>query len=317
MATFAATWVAVALASSPWAPLSAADAADEALAFSASLLAEKDTYRAITELKRFAFLSPGPKALHADLLLGQLYAEAGSIDASRFHFSRVMESGERDAATAAALLNLQNVCITRILSGNCEEEVKRLPEETPLGLRPYYLRYWQVLMDLPGLPMEQASPELRVGADTLEQLHTERRSLSLKSPAVAGVLSALLPGAGQAYNGRYVDAGLALGLTGLTTFGAVSLLSREQPDWALGVPLGLFALVFYTGNIVNAVGDAFRMNENTYRDFSKRLQRKAWPQMAVSLGPHGASFILLMQLGNAPPVPVLESPEEMKSPEAR
>jgi hypothetical protein len=77
----------------------------------------------------------------------------------------------------------------------------------------------------------------------------------------------------------------------------VALLARPQPEWGFGIPLGLLALVFYTGNIVNAVGDAFRLNEQTYAAFAKKLEQEAWPKLGLSVGPNGGSFTLTMSLG--------------------
>jgi hypothetical protein len=270
---------------------------DEALAFARTLLAEQDTYRAITELKRFSFLRGGPAAAHVQLLIGQLYAEGRMVEASRFHLGRVMAINEPRTSTAARLLELQNVCITRILSGNCAEELSRLPDDTPLGLKPYLLRYFGVLMgnETPaGTPTP--SPD-EVSPARLEVFAAERAALPMQRPWLAGVLSAVLPGAGQVYNGRLVDAGLAFVLTGASVAGTVVLLARQQPDWGFGIPLGLLALVFYSGNIVNAVGDAFRLNEQTSAAFAKKLEREAWPKLSVTLGPNAASVAVTMKLG--------------------
>ncbi|MDP3506089.1 MAG: hypothetical protein Q8S33_37470 [Myxococcales bacterium] len=283
---------------------------DEPLAFARALLAEQDTYRAITELKRFSFLRGGVEGLHAQLLIGQLYAEGRMVEASRFHLGRVMAVGERRTTTAARLLELQNVCITRVLSGNCAEELSRLPDDTPVGLKPYLLRYFGVLMgDEATTGSRPASPD-EVSAARLEVFASERAALPLQRPWLAGLLSAVLPGAGQVYNGRLLDAGLAFVLTGATVTGTVVLLARQQPDWGFGIPLGLLALVFYSGNIVNAVGDAFRLNEQTQVEFAKKLEREAWPKLSVALGPNAASVSVTMKLGAEPVRVVLDSARE-------
>jgi hypothetical protein len=262
---------------------------DESLAFARLLLAEQDPYRAITELKRFAFLRGGPEALHAHLLIGSVYAKGRMVDASRFHFDRVVAVGEPRTSTAARLLSLENVCITRILSGNCAEAIAELPDDTPLGLKPHLTRYFGVLMG--------TEPAPAVPTEVLGRLAVERAALPLQRPWLAGLLSAVLPGAGQLYNGRWLDASLAFILTGASVAGTVALLARPQPEWGFGIPLGLLALVFYTGNIVNAVGDAFRLNEQTYAAFAKKLEQEAWPKLGLSVGPNGGSFTLTMSLG--------------------
>jgi hypothetical protein len=274
---------------------------DEALAFARVLLAEQDPYRAVTELKRFAFLRGGPEALHAHLLIGQVYAKGKMVDASRFHFDRVISVGEPRTTLAARLLSLENVCITRILSGNCAEEIALLPDDTPLGLKQHYTRYFGVLM---GAPVPSSSP---AAPDLLDQLAERRAQLPVQRPWLAGLLSALLPGAGQVYNGRWLDASLAFVLTGATVAGTVALLARPQPEWGFGIPLGLLALVFYSGSIVNAVGDAFRLNEQTSAAFAKTLEAEAWPKLGLTVGPNGGTFTLTMALGSQPPRPVIDA----------
>ena len=300
------------LAQAPAAPV----APGEALSFAAALLEEKDTYRAITELKRFGHLAGGSRAQHADLLVGQLYAQERKIEASRFHLGRVAAASTGAPGTAARLLNLENVCVTRILSGNCVEEIDALPEDTPGGFRPYLRRFAGVMFAGKQPALGPPEPELAAATARLTELEAERGHLKLQSPWVAGLLSTVLPGAGQLYNGRPVDAALALGLTGLTAWGSASLLLRDKPEWAVGVPLGLVALVFYTGNIVNAVGDAHRLNDQAWQGWAAKLQQEAWPKFAVSVGPGGASFVLTAQLGQAPARTVMSSVES-PGPESR
>lgn len=267
---------------------------DEPLAFARTLLAEQDPYRAITELKRFAFLRGGPQAVHTQLLIGHLYAKGKMVEASRFHLSRVIAVNEPMTSLAARLLVLENVCVTRILSGNCAEEIAALPDDTPLALKAYLTRYFAVLM---GTELQPATGPLTTANATLERLVEERSLSSPKSPALAGILSAVVPGAGQLYNGRPLDAGLAFVLTGGCVAGTIATLARAEPQWGFGIPLGVLALIFYAGNIVNAVGDAFRLNEHAALAFAKQLEAKAWPKFSFALGPNGASFGLTMKLG--------------------
>lgn len=274
---------------------------DASLAFAQSLAAEGDAYRAIGELKRYAFLKGGVHALRAQLLIGQLYAEAGQVDASRFHFARLTTVGQQPYASAARLLDLRNVCITQLLRGNCREQLDALPDELPHGLKPWLQATHAILVDPSALPAE-LPPQLAALAQA-------RSELSLQRPWLAGLLSAVLPGAGQLYNRRPLDAALAFVLTGATTTGTVVLLAREKPEWGFAIPLGLLALVFYSGNIVNAVGDANRLNEQTWADFAARVQAEAWPRFTLAASPDGASIGLSFELPGAPPKRVLTDAE--------
>ncbi|MBL9039461.1 MAG: hypothetical protein JNG84_13160 [Archangium sp.] len=278
---------------------------DATLAFAEHLVTEHDTYRAITELKRFGFTRGGAFAVHADLRIGQLYAGARQVDASRFHLGRAM-SGGPPARTAAQLLEASNVCLTRRLWENCGDDLAALSDETPLGLKPYLSAFVDVMLARPPPGPLVVAPPLAEAAHRLEALRLERAALPLKTPWLAGVLSAVLPGAGQVSNGRFVDAGLAFALTGGAVAGAVALLARRQPEWGFGISLAVLASVFYVGNIVNAVGDAHRINEQRLDAFARTLEAQAWPRFDVALSPSGAAFTLTMKLGSSPAkVPVL------------
>lgn len=85
-----------------------------------------------------------------------------------------------------------------------------------------------------------------------------------RRPALAASLSALLPGAGQAYNGRWGEATSALLVNGLLIGSTATLLSREE--WFAGASVGLLAASFYGGNIFSAMWGARRFNRLAQQD---------------------------------------------------
>ncbi len=86
-----------------------------------------------------------------------------------------------------------------------------------------------------------------------------RRPRGQKSPALAGSLSALLPGAGQAYCGRWRDASIALLVNALLVGTAVEAYDHDRP-W-LGTTTAVFGAGWYLGNIYSAVNSAHKHNE--------------------------------------------------------
>lgn len=79
-----------------------------------------------------------------------------------------------------------------------------------------------------------------------------------RSPALAGSLSAVLPGAGQLYAGAPRDALSALLVNGALIGATTGLVLREQ---YIGASLtGVLALSFYTGNIYAAVNATHKRN---------------------------------------------------------
>ena len=103
------------------------------------------------------------------------------------------------------------------------------------------------------LGAEGATPP---GADagTVEQY----RNLPQKSPALAGVLSALLPGAGHLYVDRPRDAITAFLVNAVFIWGTVESYRREQ--WSLVGLLGAAEAIWYTGTITGSVNGAEKWN---------------------------------------------------------
>ena len=88
---------------------------------------------------------------------------------------------------------------------------------------------------------------------------------SQKSPRLAGTLSAVLPGAGQGYVGKWSDATLAFVLNGVFIWGSVEAFHQDE-DVAGSFLLAMEA-TWYFGNIYNAVNGAQKFNRATDERF--------------------------------------------------
>ncbi len=87
----------------------------------------------------------------------------------------------------------------------------------------------------------------------LTQLAVKGKRMPSRDVTTGVILSAVLPGAGQAYSGRWGDAAAALVITGgLGTLAVMSYLDKQYVG--AGV-LGFLGITFYAGNIYNG-GDA-------------------------------------------------------------
>ena len=93
---------------------------------------------------------------------------------------------------------------------------------------------------------------------------------SRKSPLLAGILSAALPGSGQLYIGRRGDAWLALALNGLFLAGIVEAVDHNQT--AIAGILGLFEAGWYAGNIYGAANGAHKYNYLQERRFIQEIE---------------------------------------------
>ena len=98
-------------------------------------------------------------------------------------------------------------------------------------------------------------PALAARAAAVEQTYQDARQ---KSPLWAGTLSAVLPGAGQAYAGAWDGALLSLALNALA-IGATVELGRKHL-YVSAALTGTAASIFYVGNILDAADLARRKN---------------------------------------------------------
>jgi tetratricopeptide (TPR) repeat protein len=95
-----------------------------------------------------------------------------------------------------------------------------------------------------------------------------------KSPLLAGIFSAVVPGSGHAYAGHYGDGVTAFLLNGLFITGTV--VAIQQENYAVAGAVGVIGLPFYLGNIYGAANAASKWNVGLRRELRDRL--------AVTLG---------------------------------
>lgn len=81
-----------------------------------------------------------------------------------------------------------------------------------------------------------------------------------KSPALAGILSAIIPGSGKAYAGRWKDGIIAFIMTSSTAFISVRGFNKD-PNSIYPWIMGTFAAVYYSGNIYGSSQAAFKYNK--------------------------------------------------------
>ena len=203
-----------------WAAGGGAQEPDALRAFGDHLFRQGDYYRAITEYERFAFLAPEhPDVAQVRLRIGEAYYFGEKWDAAARIF-RALETPEteRDVQRTAALY-LAAVAMRQKDLQRATDLLEGFLADHPDDARRADVVGQLILLDL-------RSGRAAAAARRLAQAHEdgiappapgpadleEWRRLPRKSPLLAGSLSALLPGAGQAYVGHWSDALLAFGL---------------------------------------------------------------------------------------------------------
>lgn len=108
-------------------------------------------------------------------------------------------------------------------------------------------------------------------------LLARRAAARQRRPWLAGVLSAAVPGAGQAYAGNWESAAIAFVLNGLAISATVELARREL--WLTAGLAGTVASMFYVGNIGSAVDLARRRNATAQAPIEELLRQRLLPEV--------------------------------------
>ncbi len=263
-------------------PIMAQERADLLWDFANKLYHEQDFYRALGEYQRFIFLFPSePRATEAELQIGYCYRQGGELEKAFDHFIRLFNSRTMEPVGREALLEAIAI----------REEQKRYPEAiywTKRFIVSYpddpeidaiYLRLAWLHIDsgqyeqaLPTLDRIQPESNLYPKARSLSQALQQRPDATKKSPALAGGLSAILPGAGHLYAGRPGQAATSFLLNALFIAGAVAAFKHDSP--VLGGVLIFFELGWYVGGIRSAAQAARVANEKQEEQYRQELRRR-------------------------------------------
>ncbi len=250
------------------------------LSFADHLFDEGDYYRAITEYERFLFSFPqhpqarkaqyqialsyfkGEKYLQAVqrfrslaeqypdeetgtkslYMLAETYYQKRDYDQAIETFEKFLVSHPHDQQADAARIR-KGWCYLR--QGNwrdAADEFRKLPPDSPLHDQ----------------------------GEKLAEESAKYPGIDKKSPYLAGGLSAVLPGAGQLYDGRKTDALAAFLLNGTFIWATVEAYNHHN-DVTAGILL-FFESGWYLGNVYNAISSAHKYNRQSEERYRERLQ---------------------------------------------
>ena len=247
---------------------------EQVYGFGVHLFRLGDYYRAVTELKRFTLLFPQHRQHGAaQVLIGLALQSDAAYDDAMAHFQWLSQFNGETYAAQVGSFKLGEIPFSqgqyRLSARNWQRFLNDVPHG-PLAPRAAYLlglSWW-----LDGQLTEASGAwSLLPDRDPLSQraktLQLEARQLAPpvhKSPAVAGVLSGVLPGAGHLYIGKPLQALTAFLLNGLFLAGAAYAV-HEGLEGTAAILL-FFETGWYLGTINSAKAGA--------REFNRR-QRKA------------------------------------------
>lgn len=254
--------------------------AERLFGFAESLFEEEDYFRAIGEYKRFIFLYPTDDAFagKAALRIAEAYYKAkrwseaiaacnqflAKFPQSPLYFEVFYLKGraeKQDKRYDDALRTLEIIIAAKIpnYSDNALYQRALIILDTA---------NWQGARDA-FLQVPKESP-LFSSASSFAAGLAKRDRLPKKSPGTAGILAAVIPGAGHLYTERPQDALVAFLLNGAFIWGAIELFQHD--NYVAGGILTFFELGWYGGNIYSAASSAHKYNRDKEEEFLRNLK---------------------------------------------
>jgi TolA-binding protein len=247
-----------------------------------AFMQEKEYYRAITEYKRFLILFPdSTRGDYALLQAGTAYFLGGDNDgaaknfsalrdkypqssyAADAHFFEAMSYWKKKEYEKAGSLFLVLVHYypdsshaPRAMAAAALTELDRGNPEAAQGL---LRRFVETYPDHPKVEGVREAMSLLEGYAGLPQ----------KSMALAGIMSAVLPGAGYAYAGDYGTAFMSLLVNGAFIAGAWTAFAQEL--YAVGALAGGVGVPFYIGNIYGSALAVKKWNHAVKQESRDRI----------------------------------------------
>lgn len=254
-----------------------AETAVRQLGFADALFAEGDYYRAVSEYKRYLYLQPdSPQVAQAHLNLARASLLAGRSAEGRQALDALISRHPASPQAAAAQLLLAEIPFRQKHYQQSHQLLQQpLTDSASTFLRQHQQRLslWNLLHgeQYPqALALWHSDPAI-FGLEEADLQALQQRPR--KSPALAGSLSAVLPGAGQLYNGRYREAGLALALNAAFLLGGLQAI--DTGNSILGGILLFFEAGWYGGNIYNAMNSAHKFNRDQHQTALDALKQRS------------------------------------------
>jgi TolA-binding protein len=253
--------------------------ADRQFSFAEALLAEGDYYRAISEYKRFTYFFPENKLVETcNYRICESYYRAKRWQEAREAFTSFITRYPASPTIPGA----------RYLKGMAEKQLRQYTDALSTfeeliksksnefvdkavyqsAIVYMEMEEWQKARETFSLVPKgsRLSGSASVMASELQHMD----DLPQKSPATAGSLAAIIPGAGHLYTERPRDALVAFLLNGAFIWGAIELFHHD--NYVAGGIVAFFEIGWYTGNIYSAVNSAHKYNKKTREDFIEHLK---------------------------------------------
>ena len=253
--------------------------------FADSLFQQGDYLNAAHEYKRLLFLQPeAPQSDFIAFRVAASYQNAGKLKKAIHAYQLLIDTYPESPLVARAK---NNVAQCHILSGDSKHGLASLKQflaehkESDLAPRAHFTigmlhidkgewtqasSVWnEVFLTYPESPFAKVSDRL---ARTVKDVDTLLR----RSPTVAGVLSALVPGSGQVYSGQTMNGLYAF--VSVAILGSASFYYADQERYEVAVPVGVLGVFLYGNSIYQSVQTARAFNIQQEQHFRNKLQQE-------------------------------------------
>ncbi|MDE0040603.1 MAG: tetratricopeptide repeat protein [Candidatus Poribacteria bacterium] len=246
---------------------------NELLDFADSLFQEEDYLNAAHEYRRYLLLFPEEE--NGDFVqfrLAASYQNAGKLASAIQTYQLLIDTYPNSPLMQRAQ---SNIAQCQLLEGNKDVAIRSLQQflseypESDLAPRVYFMI---ATVQMEGKDWEKATktweeiavkyPDTRFAEASNRLIRMVRSSklIPKRSPTFSGLLSAVIPGLGQAYSGRFLDGLQSLTVIGTIGAGTAYYINREQ--YEVAIPVGLLGLFFYAGNVYGGAQAAKTFNNH-------------------------------------------------------
>ena len=245
--------------------------------FSLNLFEAGEYYRAITEAKRYISIFPqGRNIEDMHKLIGDSYLMSKEWSDAIHAYDKFITNFPASSYINHVLFNKAICLVKKKDYGNAERLFQQIIDSSDPQKKGESI-LWKILLLIHENKFEEIEKllddefirqkiEKKMGI--IERTVYVKKNIGYKSPELAGVMSAILPGSGQFYNERYKDGIYSFILNALFIWGAYEAF--DDDNYAVGGILTIFEVGWYTGNIYTAVNGAHKYNRKIDEDIFKK-----------------------------------------------
>lgn len=234
------------------------------ISFADALFDGGDYYRAIGEYKRYVFYNPSGKFVKKSAYrIGMSYLYAGKLEEAAPVFEKIQ--GDYTGAVAEAAVLAEAWTYFTKKDWQYSSTVAGKLAAGPLKARAEYLGGLNLInmkqYGEAGGVFEKLADDKELGGSSaaLAAFLKKSNDIPQRNAVLSSVFSAILPGAGYAYCGKWVEGIVSLALNAFFIYNTYNAFANNDnaAKYGYGVP----AAVFYFSGIYGSAGAASRFNE--------------------------------------------------------